>query len=41
MDARDTLDRIDLNPIGLVVIGARSEGSPYYVGLRAPALEDA
>ena len=41
MDARDTLDRLELNPVGLVVIGARSEASPYYVGLRAPALEDA
>ena len=41
MDARDTLDRIDLEPTGLVVIGARSEASPYYVGLRAPVLEDA
>lgn len=39
MDARDTLDRIDINAVGLVVIGARSEASPYYVGLRAPALE--
>jgi Mrp family chromosome partitioning ATPase len=41
MDARDTLDRLDVNPIGLVVIGARSEASPYYIGVRAPALEDA
>src|SRR4051794_1813376 len=41
MDARDTLDRIEINAIGLVVIGARSEASPYYIGLKAPALEDA
>jgi Mrp family chromosome partitioning ATPase len=41
MDARDTLDRIEINTIGLVVIGARSEASPYYVGLKTPALEDA
>jgi tyrosine-protein kinase len=41
MDARDTLDRLDINPVGLVVIGARSEASPYYVGLRTPVLEDA
>ncbi len=41
MDARDILDRLDAHPIGLVVIGARSEASPYYVGIRAPTLEDA
>jgi capsular exopolysaccharide synthesis family protein len=41
MDARDTLDRIDINTVGTVAIGTKSEASPYYVGLRAPALEDA
>jgi Mrp family chromosome partitioning ATPase len=41
MDARDTLDRLDIDPIGAVVIGARSEASPYYTGLRTPVLEDA
>jgi receptor protein-tyrosine kinase len=41
MDARDVLDRIEAHPVGVVVIGARSEASPYYVGVRAPALEDA
>lgn len=41
MDTRDVLDRLDINAVGLVVIGARSEASPYYVGLRAPVLEDA
>jgi capsular exopolysaccharide synthesis family protein len=41
MDARDVLDRTEARPAGLVVIGARTEASPYYVGVRAPALEDA
>lgn len=41
MDARDILDRLDARPIGLVVIGARSEASPYYVGVRAPSLDEA
>jgi Mrp family chromosome partitioning ATPase len=41
MDARDILDRIEARPIGVAVIGARSEASPYYVGTRTPALEDA
>jgi Mrp family chromosome partitioning ATPase len=41
MDARDILDRLEPQSIGLVVIGARSEASPYYVGVRTPALDDA
>jgi len=41
MDARDVLDRIEARPVGVAVIGARSEASPYYVGVRSPALEDA
>ncbi len=41
MDARDILDRLESRPIGVVVIGARSEASPYYVGIRTPALDDA
>jgi capsular polysaccharide biosynthesis protein/MinD-like ATPase involved in chromosome partitioning or flagellar assembly len=41
MDARDVLDRLEVNLIGVLVIGARSDASPYYVGLRAPVLEDA
>src|SRR3954447_24668070 len=41
MDARDILDRLEARPIGFVAIGARSEASPYYVGVRQPALEDA
>jgi Mrp family chromosome partitioning ATPase len=40
-DARDTLDRIDLPSVGMVVIGARSEASPYYLRGRVPALDDA
>jgi capsular exopolysaccharide synthesis family protein len=41
IDARDILDRLESRPIGLLVIGARSESSPYYVGTRSPAFEDA
>src|SRR4051812_12858294 len=41
IDARDVLDRLDLPAIGCVPIGTRSEASPYYMGLRTPALEDA
>jgi capsular exopolysaccharide synthesis family protein len=41
IDARDVLDRLELRAIGCVPIGARSEASPYYMGLRTPALEDA
>lgn len=41
IDARDVLDRLDVSAIGCVPIGTRSEASPYYMGLRAPALEDA
>jgi capsular exopolysaccharide synthesis family protein len=40
-DARDTLDRLDLQPVGMVVIGARSEASPYYLRGRVPAFDDA
>jgi capsular exopolysaccharide synthesis family protein len=40
MDARDILDRLEAQSIGLVVIGARSEASPYYVGVRTPALDE-
>jgi Mrp family chromosome partitioning ATPase/capsular polysaccharide biosynthesis protein len=41
VDARDILDRIDRPSAGMVVIGARSEASPYYLSSRAvPALED-
>ena len=41
IDARDVLDRLDVPAIGCVPIGTRSEASPYYMGLRTPALEDA
>ena len=41
IDARDVLDRMDVPAIGCVPIGTRSEASPYYMGLRTPALEDA
>jgi hypothetical protein len=41
VDAHDVLDRIEVDTIGCVVIGARSEASPYYTGLRTAALEDA
>jgi tyrosine-protein kinase len=40
-DARDVLDRVDRPPLGIVVIGARTEASPYYLSGRVPALEDA
>jgi succinoglycan biosynthesis transport protein ExoP len=41
IDARDVLDRLDINTVGCVPVGTRSEASPYYMGLRTPALEDA
>jgi capsular exopolysaccharide synthesis family protein len=40
-DARDTLDRLELQPVGMVVIGARGEASPYYLRGRVPAFDDA
>jgi Mrp family chromosome partitioning ATPase/capsular polysaccharide biosynthesis protein len=40
IDSRDVLDRLDAPAIGCVIIGARSEASPYYMGLRTPAVED-
>jgi capsular exopolysaccharide synthesis family protein len=39
-DAGDVLDRMDRPRLGLVVIGVRSEASPYYLSSRVPALED-
>ncbi len=41
IDARDVLDRLEIPTIGCVPIGTRAEASPYYMGLRTPALEDA
>ena len=38
---RGHLDRVDRQPLGIVVIGARTEASPYYLSGRVPALEDA
>ena len=40
VDARELLDRLDRPSIGMVVIGARSEASPYYLSGRVPALDD-
>jgi capsular exopolysaccharide synthesis family protein len=40
VDARDVLDRLERPMVGMVVIGARSEASPYYLSSRVPALED-
>ena len=40
IDLREMLDRLDSNPVGLVVIGTRPAGSPYYAapGATAPTL---
>ena len=42
IDLREMLDRLDANPVGLVVIGSRLLGSPYYAAggsaSEAPAL---
>jgi Mrp family chromosome partitioning ATPase len=34
IDLRDMLDRTGVHPLGLVVIGAKTEASPYYAGFR-------
>jgi Mrp family chromosome partitioning ATPase len=34
VDLRDMLERTGVHPLGLVVIGARTEASPYYAGFR-------
>ena len=39
-DAREVLDRVDCEPLGMVVVGSRGEASPYYMAARAPALEE-
>jgi Mrp family chromosome partitioning ATPase len=43
IDLRETLDRVDANAIGVVVIGTRLTGSPYYAAdgsaAEAPALK--
>ena len=40
VDAGDVIDRMEPPGVGMVVIGVRSEASPYYLGSRMPALED-
>ena len=37
IDLRDMLDRTGVHPLGLVVIGAKTEASPYYAGFRETA----
>jgi Mrp family chromosome partitioning ATPase/capsular polysaccharide biosynthesis protein len=43
IDLRETLDRLDVNAVGVVVIGTRLTGSPYYAAdgsaAEAPALK--
>jgi succinoglycan biosynthesis transport protein ExoP len=39
-DAREVLDRIDCEALGMVVVGSRGEASPYYMTARAPALDE-
>jgi len=39
-DAREVLDRIDCEPLGLVAVGSRGEASPYYMSARAPVLDE-
>jgi non-specific protein-tyrosine kinase len=39
-DAREVLDRVDCETLGMVVVGSRGEASPYYMTARAPALEE-
>jgi len=39
-DAGDVIDRMDRSALGMVVIGVRSDASPYYLTGRVPALED-
>lgn len=38
-DLRQLLDRMDVHPLGLVVIGAKAEISPYYTTRRAAGVE--
>jgi Mrp family chromosome partitioning ATPase len=39
-DAREMLDRLDTEPLGMVVVGARGEASPYYLTAARPALDE-
>ena len=40
IDARELLERFGLDPVGLVVIGAKVDVSPYYVSERPPIAAD-
>ena len=39
-DAREMLDRFDTEPLGMVVVGARGEASPYYLTTARPTLDE-
>ena len=39
-DAREMLDRFDTEPVGMVVVGARGEASPYYLTAARPTLDE-
>jgi Mrp family chromosome partitioning ATPase len=39
-DAREVLDRFETEPLGMVVVGARGEASPYYLTAARPTLEE-
>jgi polysaccharide biosynthesis transport protein len=39
-DVREVLDRLDTEPLGMVVLGARGEASPYYLTAARPALDE-
>ena len=34
------LDRFDTEPLGMVVVGARGEASPYYLTAARPTLDE-
>lgn len=39
VDLRDMVERIGIDVVGLVAMGARAEASPYYTGAKTPELE--
>lgn len=39
-ELRDVLDRLALEPLGIIVIGGRGEISPYYLTARPPLVEE-
>jgi len=42
LDARELLDRYDVDPVGMIAVGARGDASPYYLNAPRPApVEDA